>query len=415
MRNTFIFSIVLLLFIFSCNKDDNKDSAIDDPEVLSNSDNESLENAPEANSFDFSTVILPNEITIDEYMKEIDSLFYNEWNKSTNSDPYENLGPQDAKNLLIARITMVALNLTNRSKYQIPDEGAEKPAQNGLAYSWGSKDFKIRQSPPGFGTVCMEKIYGLDCSGFVSQLFKNAGVSLIGGPADSQRKASILQKAINSSIPALKKVKVEELGKIPTSKFVTGDVVYWMNDKNIATHIGIVLKDINGSLAVFQSNGVPGINSADCLKNRSTSRGPRRLQLSDTYWFGSSKSYGITRINMDISGKWNLFLKCKDETYDAITFSLDFPTTNSNTFNISGTGIDYDDKSFTCTGSLTYDNASNILSGTLFILKPSSPEFYRYDSFSVKLNRDETGYFDLVLGNSNNAGCDLQGRLKNNE
>jgi hypothetical protein len=93
MRNSFIFSVLLLLFIFSCSKDDNKDAAIDDPEVLSNSDNESLENAPEANSFDFSTVILPNEITIDEYMKEIDSLFYNEWNKSTNSDPYENLGP----------------------------------------------------------------------------------------------------------------------------------------------------------------------------------------------------------------------------------------------------------------------------------------------------------------------------------
>jgi hypothetical protein len=61
MRNKFIFSLVLHIFIFPCNKDENKDTATDDPIVLSNSENEFLENASEVNSFGISLFVLPNE------------------------------------------------------------------------------------------------------------------------------------------------------------------------------------------------------------------------------------------------------------------------------------------------------------------------------------------------------------------
>src|SRR5690606_4897471 len=105
---------------------------------------------------------------------------------STETEAYNDLGPQDARNLMIARLTVVALNLTDRSKHQYPDEGKGKPAQNGLAYSWGGKDHLKRQVPPGEGTVCQEAVYGLDCSGFIYQLFAQAGVPIVTGPADRQ-------------------------------------------------------------------------------------------------------------------------------------------------------------------------------------------------------------------------------------
>jgi hypothetical protein len=190
----------------------------------------------------------------------------------------------------------VALNLTERSFHQKPDEGANKPSQNGLAYSWGSKKFNVRQSPPGEGTSCQQLIYGLDCSGFIHQLFSTAGVNLLSGPANKQRKAEVLQKAISSSISQLDKITVCDLGSIPKEQFQSGDIIYWTNSSDIATHIGIVLKDIGGTLAVFQSNGAQGDNSLECLNNIGVKRGPRRLLLNDPYWFGPKKKYGITRI-----------------------------------------------------------------------------------------------------------------------
>ena len=412
-RSIIWITFAMLMSIYSCKKDkiENNNS---DPEALSAAEVEILDNLPEATGFNSSSVVLPNGETLDDYLQEVDSLFYNQWMKTT-ADPYDNLGPQDARNLLIARISAVALNLTDRSKHQKPDEGAGKPAQNGLAYSWGSKNHTIRQTPPGGGTVCTDKIYGLDCSGFIYQLFTNAGVSLLSGPANSQRQPNVLQNAIKSSIPALNKVKVEDLGKIPTSKFETGDIIYWTNNGGVATHIGIVLKDVGGNLAVFQSNGSPGNSADDCSKNMGLTRGARRLQLNDPYWFGQGKAYGITRINAEISGKWSLFLRCDGTTTDAITLQLNFPTSNSNSFNISGSGIDYDNTSFNCTGTLQYDNTTNVLSGTLYMTKPSAPDFYRYDSFTVKLDRDETDYFGLLLGDNFDAGCSVEGRLKNNE
>jgi hypothetical protein len=403
-------TFAMLMVIYSCKKEEITNEG--DPEALSAAEVEILDNLPEATGFSSASVVLPNGEALDTYLQEIDSLFYNQWLRT---DPFDNLGPQDARNLLIAKITAVALNLTDRRKHQKPDEGTGKPAQYGLAYSWGSKDHTVRQTPPGGGTVCTDKIYGLDCSGFIHQLFTNAGVSLMSGPANLQRQPNFLQNAIKSSIPALNKVKVEDLGAIPTSKFETGDIIYWTNSGGVATHIGIILKGDNNNLAVFQSNGSTGNSTDDCLKNIGLTRGVRMLQLNDPYWFGQDKSYGITRINAEISGNWSLFLRCEGKTTDAITLQLNFPTSNVNSFNITGSGIDYDDTVFDCMGALQYDNTTNILSGKLHMTKPLTPEFYRYDIFTIQLDRDETDYFGLVLKDNFDAGCSVEGRLKNNE
>jgi cell wall-associated NlpC family hydrolase len=412
-----LLSGLLLVVIFSCNKDENESLTVfDDPEALSETEIQTLENLNEAEGFDSSTVILPNGENLYDFLMEVDPDFANQWLKSANiNSPYENLGPQDARNLLIARMTAVALNLTDKTKHQYPNEGDDKPAQNGLAYSWGGKNHKVRQKPPGANTACNHKIYGLDCSGFVYQVFQNAGVNMKIGPANAQRMPDYVEGIIKSSIPELDKIKVEDLGSIPTSEFESGDIIFWTNSSGRATHIGIILKKGNGSLAVFQSNGSPGYNSDDCTDNLSTNRGLRRLELNDAYWFGSSKNYGITRINADLSGNWSLYLRCAGQSVDVISFQLEFPTSSENTFEVTGTGTDYDGAPFNCKIDMTYNNSTNVLSGTSYMTKPSVPDFYRYDSFSVKLNRDETEYFSWTLGDSQDAGCELEGRLINNE
>ena len=67
---------------------------------------------------------------------------------------------------------------------------------NYLAYSWGGKEHTIRKAPPGANTVCTHQIYGLDCSGFIYQLFKKGGVDIAPGNADRQRKPENIKNAI---------------------------------------------------------------------------------------------------------------------------------------------------------------------------------------------------------------------------
>lgn len=361
-----------------------------------------------------SDIVLPNGLNLDEYLLEMDPDFYNEWNnKSSNSK--NDLGPQDSKNLLIAKMTKVALFLTNRNNFTFDKEGDNKPAQNGLAYSYGSRIYHLRQLPPA--GRCTDEVYGLDCSGFVYQVFLKSGIYLdLPTYADLQRQPKTIEDAIIAGYPEITKIKVEDLGKLPSSKFESGDIIYWKNANGVAFHIGIVLKKSNGNLAIAQSNGV---DNGTCENNYGLNRGPRFSNINkailpkDDGGFGDD--YGIVRINADISGEWKLYLRCNGTSIDAITFDLTFPTSETNTFTISGTGIDYDGSPFDCTGSLQYDNSTNVLSGTLYITKPSVSDFYRYDSFSIKLDRDATDYFAFTLGNNQNAGCPLEGRLVNQE
>jgi len=411
-KNLIGITIVMLVSVYSCQKEE-IDKDITDPEALSESEVAILDNLPEATGFIPSRVVLPNGEILEDYLLEIDSQFYNTWLRT---DPYENLGPQDAKNFLIAQLSAIAINLTDRSRHQIPDEGEGKPAQNGLAYSWGAKKYTVRQAPPGAGTVCTDKVYGLDCSGFIHQIFAYSGVSLTSGPANSQRKASVLESAIKSSIPALNKVKVEELGAIPIAKFENGDIIYWTNNADYATHIGIILEDIEGNLAVFQSNGSTGNNADDCLKNQGLSRGPRILQLNDPYWFGGNKTYGITRINAEISGDWEFKFKCTGNNPDFITHNLEFPTTENSNFSITKVYTDTDGSTDQTIFSFEYDKTTNYLTCNFITTTTSIPGYERKDYFSVKLERDLINYFpSQQVYVQNGSGCILEVRLRNLE
>ncbi len=372
-----------------------------------------VDSIPRATNFTPSNIILPNGETVENFMKLVDSGFYNAWNRSQSI--FDNLGPQDARNALICRLTMVARKLTNRSLFQYPDEGTNKPAQNGLAYSWGGKDHTVRQAPVGAGTICTEEIHGLDCSGFIYQLFANSGVTIPKGRANDQRQTKTIKNAIIQSIPSLNKVKVDDLGRLDISKFESGDIIYWTKNGD-AFHIGLVLKRTDGSLAVFMSAGTVGVINSECLSNRDLKHGPVTVELTNPYWFGSKKPYGVVRINADISGNWDFHLKCQGATADALVHNLKFPTDSSHAFHLVKNFTDYDGSPNTTDFYFTYDNTTNILSCSFNMVDGWISGFERQDHFSVKLNRDSTGYFNCSNDFINNGtGCGLAVSLVNKE
>jgi uncharacterized protein (TIGR02145 family) len=200
-----------------------------------------------------------------------------------------------------------AIFLVNRAKHQYPYEGSDKPKQNGLAYGWGNKNHKVRRSPSLSKSICTHKIYGLDCSGFVSQVFSGAGINTNESyNAETLRKGVVLQEALWESFPDLKKWKFIDYGKLAVNELKSGDIVYWLSQnksgKMYASHIGVVFmhkeKDTDEMrLVVFQSNGTPD----GCVFNLQITRGPRKIELTDNYWFGSKKQYGITRLASPLS------------------------------------------------------------------------------------------------------------------
>jgi cell wall-associated NlpC family hydrolase len=426
MKTTYFLILASILFaVQSCDHAlDNSFLGSKHPEALTPDDVEFLDNMPEAYGFDSVSVILPNGESLAEFLSEADTTYYQQGLKSLSNSPYAGKGPQEARNLLISKLGSFALELCDDTKQMARFTGTPEQ-RNGLAYSWNSKDHTIRKLPwrssdPKHADIeqsnCNYEIYGLDCSGFIYQLFLHAGVKINTGTADMQRNPETLEEKIKQSIPELDKIKVEDLGELGIKDFESGDLIYWMRGSGKAKHIGMVLKKSDGSLAVFQSNGDVGTNSYDCDHNLSDDRGPRPIELSLVpNWFKTGTRYGVVRINAELSGSWSLFLRCNTESTDALVFQLDFPTGSENSFEVSGTGKDYDGKALICTGTMVYNSVENKLAGTLLIKKPSVPEFYRNDSFEVKLSKDETAYFPLKLGASNNAGCELEGRLLNNE
>ncbi|HLO58637.1 MAG TPA: NlpC/P60 family protein [Bacteroidales bacterium] len=407
------FSLILLL-CNTCSKDDKPSlEELIAIEALDEDQAAFWDNQPSVN-LTTSEVILPNGLSLDDYLLQMAPDFYYDWNKKSTEATNE-LGPQDSKNLLIAKLSQIAIYLTTRSNFVYTGSNESQPDQNGLAYSFGSRDHTVRKKPP-FGD-CTYEIYGLDCSGMIYQLFLQSGVtSGLYSSAEIQRQPATLQKAIKTAFPELKKIKVEDLGKIETSKVESGDIIYWLDSKGVAFHIGMILKNSTGNLLVAQSNGRA---SVDCEDNYGPNRGPRFVNVNSAVLppkTGFGSDYRIVRINAEISGKWDLVIRCQNASYDFLTVNLEFPTKNSNNFQLSKTAVyPGDGVSYDLDFSFTYDNVTNILTCMFSTNASVYPDFYRFDSFSVKLERDDTGYFAATLGDHYNSGCAYDVRLINKE
>lgn len=424
MKSTILKSFFLLVLIWSisgCAKDEvspweryqNDQTKTDFSDALSLEEDEFLASVPEINSINNANIVLPNGFTISEFLHLTDSL---NAGSEDRGDPYDNLGPQAAKNRLIAEISKLAEFLVDKKHFDYKEEGPYKPAQYGLGYSYGSRDYTKRYNPRQDN--CLNEIYGLDCSGLMYVLFKNANVDLgKSSIADDQRKKSFLEQKIRASIPSLTKIKADELGEISTDKFLTGDIIYWTHTgSEKAFHIGIILKQKNGKFGIFQSNGAPD----ECSKNIAGGRGPRVIELEKVISFFTTKKdtpkYNIVRLNADISGKWGFYDRCKGSSYDVVAHNLEFPTSSQNSFVIEKPFTDYDGSPNQATFNFQYDNSTNALSCEFFITDGWIPGFERKDHFTVKLDLDDTGYVAAPNDYIHNGyGCDIEVKLVNQE
>ena len=140
-------------------------------------------------------------------------------------------------------------------------------------------------------TGCCPRLYGLDCSGFLHQVFVGAGVAIPQGPASRQIRPEELHAAfVASSDPDLLMLGVEAVGPSPPGGFASGDIVSWHDGSAGVRHVGIVFGGADG-MSVYCCSGSSGLASdgacstAECDQNAGASRGPRTFRLDQLTTF----------------------------------------------------------------------------------------------------------------------------------
>lgn len=146
----------------------------------------------------------------------------------------------------------------------------------GLAYSYGQRNWRERATPPS-GSCKDDAIYGLDCSGFIINVFQQAGFRIantnVAGMYSKTYWENVLKS--NSLLDSLKVDFVKNAAgatRFPASTWNTlglrsGDIVFWEgkdeNGRPKWNHVGIVLQTTNKKLGIFQSNGLPSPRPTD--------------------------------------------------------------------------------------------------------------------------------------------------------
>lgn len=308
--------LILILVFFGCNVDGiepeppNTTFVYEDPDTLSTKQVAILDSIPSLHIEDPGSLLLPNGETIEDFLQRTDPDLGSDL-LGRSGNPYKDKGPEDAKNTLITILMIHAWELTNDTEYNDAE-----PKQVGLGYILGGKFLTERVNPSSidFGrekprSICSQPIYGIDCSGYIYQIFKKSGIELTTGPAEKQRNPAYLESRINEAFTELSMLKVRDKKDIGKDSILPGDIIYWLDPRQKAFHIGIVLKDYKdptgNTLAIWQSNGGKGTNQTDCVKNYGPNRGPNAKPLTD-YWLSEafSKSYGIVRIEAPLNGEW---------------------------------------------------------------------------------------------------------------
>ncbi len=344
---------------------------------------------------DLDQLLLPNGSGVLEFLQHNDPDFLA--NGTRNARVSNEGGPQLKKNLLLARMTTVAHRLCDRSVVYPKGEQPNEPEHYGLAYSYGQRNYRERLTPAKSGCCQMYKIHGLDCSGLLYNILKESGMDP-GLPiwADKIRQVTFWEELFSRDAD-LSKVRIEDLGA--TSTLQEGDIIYWYGKQTDAavSHIGVVLKTKDGELGIFQSNG--GSPCAACETKFDPNKGCRQVPLTSTAWFG--EKWGALRLATDISGKWEVQLKCdwaEDDNVAAI-FDIEFTEQDGNNEAISitgiGTGQDYDGTHMDVRFEGVYNAVQNILKGRFYFMSSWDPE-ERIDELELKLDQDDTGFVRLA-------------------
>ncbi len=296
---------------------------------------EFLDNTPEA-VYDITDIIMPDGQNI---------------RKARETECTEGV-----KNCLIKELLKQADSLVKDSNHTYSagkDENGKddpnQPAQTGLAYSYGQRNYENREEPPA--GECEEEVYGLDCSGFVYRVFKSAGLDLgLTIWADRIRNVDFLNKKLKEH-PVYSALTAKDMGQIPVSQFQSGDIIYWQQircpvstppipcpiilpSNTPAEHIGIVFKT-GKSLMIFQSNGTPRKEKTvkdckkdcvyDCRGNYGNGRGPRAFVAGGPYFFEQA-IYGIVRFEAGCSAPFANSLGMSFVPVQPGTFTMGSPS-----------------------------------------------------------------------------------------
>ncbi|MFN8309308.1 MAG: NlpC/P60 family protein [Chitinophagales bacterium] len=400
--------LVCAILFSGCRKDVVQEASY--VEYLNAEELENLDKSQTVTNLTADHILLPNGQSAEAFLSNMDSAYYSEWHK-TGGTLYDKVGPTNSKNILIGRICNAAYYYCNRSRFNFPDEGEGKPAQNGLAYVYGSRD--IDQRRVGYTSRCRESLYGVDCSGFVDLICRTAGFHIGNLKATDEIIPSNIESAIHRDIPELRKCKVEALGQIPSSEMQSGDFVAWIHPgSKTYHHIGMVVRDDQGNLFVSMSSGDPNYS---CSQNKALSRGPVIKNIDDKYWFrNSNENYTVCRINADLSGNWDFHFRCSGNTSDFIVHHLTFPTAYSSDFVLRNDFTDTDGSPNRAVFNFNYNRETNVLSCVCITTDGWLPDFERRDEFSIVLTDDNIEYFDMANRYIHNGqGCITAVSLRN--
>lgn len=202
---------------------------------------------------------------------------------STTSD-----SPLKQKLMYLARMYATGNNLVDDDNYTFPSEGPDKPAQYGLAYSWGSKDVLRHRPPVVRDPGCNDfAIHGLDCSGMIWVMINAAKLTPPPVPQNNFTVEKITDAAKWTAAfkgsADYKDLRMKNMGQIPPGEMKNGDMILW------SKHVGIFLY---GSF--FQSSGDP--NAPGCTNNLLPSRGPTCKALGAVINSGKLNAYKVFRV-----------------------------------------------------------------------------------------------------------------------
>lgn len=205
------------------------------------------------------------------------------------------------KILLIDRLLRRALFMYDTTNYGHNEIVDGKPIKSGIKYAWGAKTPSGLYNPfeqtagSEKPSSCNYNITGLDCSGFIYQLFTQSKIKLPARKAEHLRRSDTLKKYLNPYFSFSDKFTVQDFPKLRVDKIEAGDLLYFYTTDSLniktAYHIGIALPSFNG-LKFFHSSG--GRNK--CNDNISETGGIRCQTISG--YLEGKKKYGVVRIIM---------------------------------------------------------------------------------------------------------------------
>ncbi len=275
MKNLKIVTITIIFILFiSCKKETKDTNEIVIGDTLSETDNDYID-----------SISVPNP-----ELNEMIGLDGNPLGRQS--------GVLVSLNDLVKAMLIDAQNLSGQKNISHQDEGINKPQHMGFVYSYGQRDITKRLNPNS-GNAIHKKyaVYGTDCSGFIINLFRHAGINISNCTVSSFESA--LKNALKNNPDS---IKIENKGHLSVNEIKTGDIIFWLGtDLN---HIGIISELTNGKRVVFQSNGTgTPIDETAQTKNLGIKRGVHAIDLTMAingrgYW---GNSYKILRLKTNDS------------------------------------------------------------------------------------------------------------------